>query len=212
MANQFNLDRQGSLSVFHEKLGLIITGANAKRQPELATFFERFGGQVYHMPISSNLRMSEQVDRLGLAYHRFFSELHVKTPSDSALKFQFNIVGKSGAPDEAQLNLQLCLKGGEILETGTGQQIALSAERIELSPQALGGCIRHRGWTLHVDPTARLVWPVYPHNPYTNAPEASLAHAVGVLSVPLRFNPRLGKPIRVGEQEIGFTLEVNEGH
>src|SRR5207253_5669480 len=34
--NQFYLDRQGSLSVTHRKLGLIITGANSKRQPELA--------------------------------------------------------------------------------------------------------------------------------------------------------------------------------
>src|SRR3970282_628254 len=50
VGNQFYLDRQGHVSVFHEKAGLIITGANSKRQPELATFWEKLQGQVYHMP------------------------------------------------------------------------------------------------------------------------------------------------------------------
>src|SRR5262249_8456679 len=35
--SQFTLDRQGHLSIYHEKLGLIVTGANSKHQPELAT-------------------------------------------------------------------------------------------------------------------------------------------------------------------------------
>ena len=42
--NRFYLDRQGNLSIFHEKLGMIITGANSKRQPELATFSEKLPG------------------------------------------------------------------------------------------------------------------------------------------------------------------------
>src|SRR2546429_4387458 len=33
--SQFYLDRQGHLSVFHNRLGLVITGAGSKRQPEL---------------------------------------------------------------------------------------------------------------------------------------------------------------------------------
>ena len=64
--NQFYLDRQANMSVFHSKLGLIISGANSKRQPELATFTEKIKDQMYHMPISSRLRMSEARDRLGL--------------------------------------------------------------------------------------------------------------------------------------------------
>src|SRR5262245_22070822 len=35
--SQFTLDRQGHLSIFHDRLGLIITGANSRNQPELAT-------------------------------------------------------------------------------------------------------------------------------------------------------------------------------
>src|SRR5262249_51983621 len=117
-------------------------------------------------------------------------------------------------PEEARLVLQLCLQHGEVLETAAGGRFVLGAERLDLGPQGApreawsGEWILHHGWRLSVDPTARLAWPVYPYNPYLNAPETSLAHAVGTLSVPLRFQPQPGRSIRVGEQEIAFTLEA----
>ena len=207
--NQFYLDRQGSLSIFHSKLGLSITGANSKRQPELATFSEKLGGQVFHMPISSRLQMSAERDRLSLAYNTFFSDLYVSPRSDNEVTFRFVINGKGKPAEEAQLNLQLCLKSGETLETATGRKILLGPERIDLQPDALGGWIRHHGWTLKIDPKAQLVWPVYPHNPYANAPETTLEHAVGILSVPLRLKAQEGRYVRPGEQEISFTLRVD---
>ena len=48
--SRWYFDRQGHLSVFHEKLGLIITGANSKNQQELATFTEKIGDRVVHVP------------------------------------------------------------------------------------------------------------------------------------------------------------------
>ena len=82
------------------------------------------------------------------------------------------------------------LKAGETLETGAGKNIALGAERIELGPAEIGGWIRHHGWMMKVDPTARLVWPVYPFNPYGNAPETGVEWAVGALSVELHPEKR----------------------
>ena len=79
---------------------------------------------------------------------------------------------------------------------------------MELTPDELGGSIRHHGWRLQFDPTARLTWPVYPHDPYTNTPEKSLDHAVGALSVPLRLKYEAACHVRPGEQEISFTVEV----
>jgi hypothetical protein len=208
VTNQFYLDRQGCVSVFHEQRGLIVTGANSKRQPELAAFTETIGGQLFHLPISSHLKMSEGGDRLALAYHRFFSELAVTITPAAALQLRFTLTGRGTPPEEARLTLQLCLRSGEELETGAGRRCLLGAERIELGPEELGGWIAHRGWRLRLDPTARLAWPVYPYNPYRNAPETGLEHAVAALSVPLRFSAQPGRPIRAAEQEILFTLEV----
>jgi hypothetical protein len=119
------------------------------------------------------------------------------------------VTGVGQPPEEAQLVLQLCLKSGEPLETATGARFVLGAERLDLGPEAFGDWILHHGWRLRLDPSAQLAWPVYPYNPYRNAPETSLAHAVGTLSVPLRFHPQSGRTVRPGEQEILLTLEVD---
>ena len=100
------------------------------------------------------------------------------------------------------------MRSGEALETAAGERFALGAERLDLEPETLGGWIAHHGWRLRVDPTAWLVWPVYPYNPYRNAPETSLERAVATLTVPLRFQPQPGRSVRVGEQAILFTIEV----
>ncbi len=204
--NQFYLDRQGNLSVYHKELGLIISGANSKHQPELATFSERLLGQVFYMPVSSRLQMGDAADRLSLAYNSFFCDLHVPVPSETEQDLRFAITGKGDPPEDARLTLQLCLKPGETLETAAGRKINLSADRVELAAGDIGGWIRHRGWMLNTDSPAQLIWPIYPFNPYANGPETSLDHAVAALTVPLRLKP--GPYIRPGEQEIDFSLSV----
>ncbi|HET7215674.1 MAG TPA: hypothetical protein VFL79_18940, partial [Terriglobia bacterium] len=206
--NQFYLDRQSSISVFNQKMGLIVSGANSKRQPELATLFEKFGGSTNALPLSSRLQMGSDVDRLSLAFNTFFVDLYVPTPTGNSVTLRYEITGKGSPPDEAALNLQLVLKPGQTLETGAGKKIVLGKDPIELSPEDIQGSIRDGGWTLKVDPNARLEWPVYPYNPYANAPEKTLEHAVGRLTVPLELKSQHGY-IRPHQQEISFTLSAD---
>jgi hypothetical protein len=152
--------------------------------------------------------MGQEKDRLSLAYNTFFSDLYVPKPSASALQFRFSITGRGRPAEEARLTLQLCLKPGETLETGAGRKIVVGRERIELASADLGGLIRHHGWILKFDRAASVVWPVHPHNPYTDAPEKSLAHAVGALSVRLRMEAVPGRSVRPHEQDIPFAVEV----
>jgi hypothetical protein len=202
--SQFYLDRQGHLSVFHEKLGLIVTGANSKRQHELATFYEKLMGFVSHMPISTRLQMDDRGDRLSLGYHTFFSDIYVPEPAGNEVSLRFSLTARGRPPDEGALTLQVCLKAGEALETGAGRTITLGAESFDLGPAELGGWIRHAGWRIQVDPAARLAWPVYPFNPYANAPETSLRYAVARLYVPLAIKP--GRYIRPKAQEMEFRI------
>jgi hypothetical protein len=207
VASQFYLDRQGNLSVFHDKLGLIVTGAGSKRQPELATFFERLQGQTFHLPLSSRIQMNnDRGDRLSLAYNTFFTDLYVPPPSDHQLQLRFVMTARGEPASEAQLNLQLCLRAGEALETAAGLKVVLGRDRLELGSNEVGGWIRHHGWIIKTDPETRLTWPVYPYNPYADAQETNLDRAVGVISVPLRLGPKDRKYIRPNIQEISFML------
>ena len=118
------------------------------------------------------------------------------------------ISGRGTPGADTRLNLQLVLKAGEALETGSGRRLVLGAERVELSSADLGGRIVHHGWTLELPENASLSWPIYPHNPYTDAPETGIMHAVGRLSVPLALKARRGKYVRAKELELGFRLRV----
>ncbi len=204
--SRFYLDRQGHVSVFHEKAGLIITGANSKRQPEIATFNETVMGSVVHMPLSSRLQMGEKEDRLSLAYNTFFSDLYAGAAADTGVGLRFVISGRGTPGPDTRLNLQLCLKAGETLETGAGKKLVLGGDRVELSAADLGGRISHHGWTLEVPAEASLSWPVYPHNPYADVPETNIAYAVGRLTAPLPLKARRGKYVRANEMELGFRL------
>lgn len=183
--SQFYLDRQSHMSVFHEKHGLIITGANSKRQPELATVAEEVGGQVYHIPISSRLDMNDREDRLALSYHTFFTVLSVPPPKTDRMEFAFNITPR-GRMAKSRLTLQLVLHPGEDLEAD-GRTIRLDENSQELD---IRSSVRHHGWSLKLDQPARLTWPVRPFNPYRNAPETGIEHAVGTLTTELEGKPQ----------------------
>ena len=111
---------------------------------------------------------------------------------------------------DAQLNLQLVLKAGESLETAR-RKIVLSEERVDLGPEEIGGFVRHRGWTISVDASARLNWPVFGFNPYRNAPETDLLHAVGVLTVPLEVHPGNESELNWRRQVITFRIKAGTG-
>jgi hypothetical protein len=197
-SSQWFLDRQGHLSVFHDRLGLILTGANSKHQPELATFSERDSGRVVHVPISSELIMTDEGDRLGLALENYFAAIETKPPSRNRLEVRFSITPKDRMAD-AKLHLQLVLKPGERIETAAGQGTVVGKEPIRWKSDALGAWIRHSGWTLNLVPGAELTWPIFPYNPYRAAPETDLDHAVATLTYPL-----------TGKQTIALAIEDGE--
>jgi hypothetical protein len=152
--------------------------------------------------------MSDIKDRLSLSFNTFWTDVEVPAPSADRMTLQFTINGKGSPPETAQLTLQLVLKDGELLETGAGRKFTVGTDRINLGPADIGGSIRHRGWTLKASPTASLRWPIYPHNPYADAPEKSLTYAVAGLSVPLELKQVPGKYVRPKEQQITVMLEA----
>ncbi len=171
--------------------------------------FGRSAGRVrVHLPISTRLHLGEPQDRLSLAYNTFFADLFVPPPSENELTLRFRITQRGEAADSARLTLQLVLKTGEALETGAGEKITLGADRIELGPAELGGRIRHHGWTMKLDPSARLVWPVYPFNPYADGAETNPEWAVGALSVDLHPTSSGDGPGHHKEQQIDFVILV----
>jgi len=149
------------------------------------------------MPVSSRLDMGEKSDRLAVAFNTYFAILEVPKPSEKQLKFHFTTTYKWGDATSG-MTLQLVLKSGEMLETGTGKKIMIGTDKIELDDKELSGMIKQNGWTLHLPPGMHLSWPVYTYNPYKGKPETDLIHAVGALHITLKPE----------HQEFPFILEV----
>jgi len=149
--NQFFLDRQYHLSIFHEKLELTVSGANSRCQPVLATFRETVSGRTSHLPVSTALRMEPGLDRLFLAY-TFSADVEVAETSSQQVAFRFAVT-EMGPVEEAQLAIQLVLTPGEVLET-TKTLVMLGLDRRELGPDDVAGLVRRRGWSLRVDSPA----------------------------------------------------------
>lgn len=182
--NNFFLDRQAHFSVYHEKTGLIISGANSKRQPELATFTEVMAQDEVHMPVSTRLVISDSVDKLSLAYNVFFANILFPRATDHQLDVEVHHFYKWGEAETA-MNIQLMLKSGAELETASGNRYRLGREPLQLDSEAIGGVLRHNGWTIKVPAGSVLRWPVFPFNPYKDGPETELSKAVGRLTIPL---------------------------
>ena len=66
----------------------------------------------------------------------------------------------------------------------------------------------HHGWAIDLPDGATLTWPLYPHNPYADAPETNIGYAVGRLTVPLALKAQRGRYVRPSEQELTFRLSV----
>ncbi len=204
-SNQWLLDRQSNLSVFHQKAGLILCGGNSKNQPELATFLEVSDGVTHHLPLRGYLDMSDTGDRLWLAYNSFLAQIEIPPASEETLELRFKFTGRGTAPDNARLSLQLHLLPGKELDFGAGNRLQLDKEKIS---RTIRGPLRHGGWTFEADREATLIWPVFPYNPYRNGPETNLAHAVGVVSFPIRLPEEKDRFVRPDQQIIAVRLRV----
>ncbi|MBS1820860.1 MAG: hypothetical protein JST61_02600 [Acidobacteria bacterium] len=206
--SQWFLDRQADLSLFHAKTGLIISGAHSKHQPELATFSEKLNGEWFMKPKGSRLVQSPSQDVLAVAHNTFSAEIVIPTPSKEQVNIDIRLDGRGPVPEEAWLALQLMLKPGAVLQTGTGRRLVLSGDRIELKTGDLAGSITHNGWTLTFDNDATLQWPVYPYNPYRNGNETKLDYAIGLLRMPLHLKTDPQKWLQLNERIIHLGVRV----
>lgn len=206
--SQWFLERQAHVSVWNEKTGLILTAANSKNQPDLATFYEKIGGKVYNLPIDGKLSMEATGDRLSLGYQRFFADLTTAPPSGKELALHWSITGMGPAPEESQMALQVIIKPGEALDSATNHTTA-GKDPVIWTAADLGGVLKHNGWTLTLPPGARFQWPVFPYNPYRNGPEYRLERAVGVVTIPFSLKGGTHPWLRPAEQQFDIRIRVD---
>ncbi|MCJ7752696.1 MAG: hypothetical protein MUQ65_16685 [Armatimonadetes bacterium] len=193
--NQFCLDRQALVSVWHERAGLVVDGSNSKFQSELATFSRRQDGADDHMPLRAERVGGPDEEAVHSHYASFDATVRARVVSPGAVELRLSA---SAGPSPVPMALVPHASYGESLTLGTGSTLTLGDDAFALGPERHGGAIIFRGITMRLPEGASVEYPCSPFNSYsadnTSSPGAN----------------RLVIRCPVGEDEVTFRIEASD--
>ncbi|MHB8902957.1 MAG: hypothetical protein ACYC6Y_29705 [Thermoguttaceae bacterium] len=205
-------DRQNFVSVYHEKLGLVVGGGNTKLQPgwsnftvgDTALLAHKPGdqnpvflpkGELHHVPSQAVLQVEPQLG-LELTYGSQTCRIGVEVKDDRHLVLRLEVTGKSDLPTIAHLTL--LPRKGEKLVTGGGKEVKLGDEPIAWAADQVGGRLTYAGCHFQLPDVASVHWPALPHNPYR----------IDGRAVPMEGRIEIRLPFTGDRREYDVTLEV----
>ncbi|MCI0422851.1 MAG: hypothetical protein L0387_12845 [Acidobacteria bacterium] len=192
--NRWGLDRQNFVSVWHEGVGLIISGGNSKGQSEWSNFIFPRSGRLAYIPSAGQVRENQVV----LTYEDKKASLEVSPESKTELKIKAALLDPSSS---ATGQLLLHLKAGNTCKTAAGGVLSLSDRSIEIRAEDAGGWVEFEGWRINLPAGSKVNFPSYPFDPEERDSRAPLSQARGVLSYPLNSTvPRTEFTITVLKQ------------
>jgi hypothetical protein len=195
--NRWGQDRQNLLSIFHDKVGLIVGGGNTKLQPLWSNFtvgdpslmghtpgdenpdFSPRPGLI-HVPEKAEIEGNEEGPGLALRYGGATCRIVAVPKGERELVLICEATGGAG-PVEGHVTLVPHLDQPVRFASGDGAR--LGEERLERAGSD-GGWVEHGGWRLSLPDGARLTWPALPHNPYRKAGESTVEEARLVVALP----------------------------
>ena len=202
--DRWHQDRQNLVSIWHEKVGLVLGGGNTKLQPAWSNFTVGWmgllrqqpgdtnpnflpKGQLYHVPSDARL-VREPHAGLDLTYGPETCRVRVQPRDERTLEYRVEASAGSGLPVLAHLTLLPRL--GATLETARGTSVTLKDSPLILLAADLGESLTYNGCRLCVPPRATLHWPALPHDPYRKDGQA--APDQGRIEIRIPFNQHLG--------------------
>jgi hypothetical protein len=192
--NQFCLDRQALVSVWHERAGLVVDGSNSKFQPELATFWRREDGANHHMPLHAERAGDANGEGVNYHYAGFDATVRARVFNAGEVELGFST---SAGPSPISMALVPHVSYREALTLGDGSTLTLDDEVLALAPERHRGAIIFRGVTMRLPEGASVEYPCSPFNSYsadnTSPPNAN----------------RLVIRCPVGEDGVTFRIEAS---
>ncbi|MDH7569899.1 MAG: hypothetical protein QHJ73_09970 [Armatimonadota bacterium] len=210
--NRWIQDRQNLVSVFHDRVGLILGGGNTKLQPLWSTFTvgdpallrhrpgdanPRFTPPpgIVHVPSAATIRREDPVG-LRLQYGPEQCEIDVEVVDSHRVRLHLRATARSAQPVAAHLTFLPRL--GTALRTERGFERKLDAEAFALGTGEVGAWLEHAGWRAWLPAGAAVRWPVLPHNPYRK--DGAATPDEGRLVVTLPFSAEKS------EQQVEITV------
>ncbi len=192
-------DRQNMVSIYHEKVGLVLGGGNTKLQPAWSNFTvgdtallkHEPGdtrpdfipkGKLYHVPSEAAL-VHQDGPGLDLVYGPEKCSIRVEFVDDRTLRYTVGTTTESDLPVAAHLTLYPHID--QPLKMGNGEKVTIATAPVELSPDQVAGRIEYSGYKLLLPATASVHWPALPHNPYRKDGRATAGEGRIEVRIPL---------------------------
>jgi hypothetical protein len=188
-------DRQNFVSIYHDKVGLILGGGNTKLQPAWSNFTVGNTALLFHRPGDENpnfqppaglLHVPSSAQRLTgndfgveLLYgkHRGRIELIVKDKAHLDVKL-------SGDP-EMTAHVTLLPHMKKPLAQSSGEKVILGTQPVNWKFPSAGSWVEHAGARILLPPSTSARWPLLPHDPYKKDGSATEDQARIVLDAPV---------------------------
>jgi hypothetical protein len=195
--NRWIQDRQNFVSVFHDRVGLIVGGGNTKLQPLWSAFTVGDTALLSHRPgdtapkftpppglwhVPTNVQLNLEQLSLALTYGPAQCRVKADTSDPHRAALTYEMTTNTGQPVEAHVTLLPRLGGA--WKTASGKQGTLDKQPLRLAPGEAGAWFEHNGWRISVPPTASVVWHALPHNPYRKDGHATPEEGRIVLVLP----------------------------
>lgn len=196
-------DRQNFVSLFHDRVGLIIGGGNTKLTPRWSTFTKGDLQLLSHRPgdtrpkftppaglkhVPAAAKLAPDKLTLDLTYGGTPCRVGIDVSEPTRAVLTYEVVEESDLPMEAHVTFLPHL--GESWHTASGRQQKLGDEPFELAPGEAGRWFAHHGWRVSLPDSATVLWPVLPHNPYRKDGRAVPAEGRIVIALPFSRNVR----------------------
>jgi hypothetical protein len=201
-------DRQNLVSVYHDKVGMIVVGGNTKLQPLWSSFSVGDIDLLKHKPGDENpnfipplglvhtpndAALDVDQTRLILQYNLIKCQLRVDLSDPKHAKLIYSTLGATPAnsgdespsahgPVAAHVVLYPHL--GEEWTTESGKSGKLSDDPIKLGPGEAGKWFGHHGWRIDLPKDATVQWPVLPHNQYVKDGHAETKEGRIIVTLP----------------------------
>lgn len=194
-------DRQNLVSVYHDRVGLIVGGGNTKLQPlwsnftvgDISLLKHKPGdtapnfipaGPLFHIPSEASIKQADPIG-LNLTYGGERCNIFVEPVDDETAYIHLRSTSRSGMTVEGHITLIPHV--GQQFRTGKAPERALGDESFTLTSEDAGGWIAHAGWKLSLPEGSKVIWPALPHNPYVKDGAAKVGEGRIVVSIP--FTP-----------------------
>jgi hypothetical protein len=197
-ANRWGQDWQNFVSVFHDRLGVVVGGGNTKLQPlwsnftigDTALMKHRPGEEdplflvkkLQHVPDEVSIEQADTTLTVRLKYGLLDGAISLTEMADDTLGISYSCDTIPDQPVEGHLTM--IPRIGALLRLSTGDAIPLGEQPFAWSVPGQAGFVEHNGWRLLLPLGTRIEWPALPHDPYKKGGEPDLASGRIVVVMP----------------------------